>query len=342
MAYFRKLDSQLNALADLFKRDERWLIMINADPDALASAMALKRILSHRAKDVGIAHINEVRRPDNLAMIHYLRIPTRRLTPNLAAQYDRFALVDSQPHHSPAFKDYNFSLVFDHHPVSEEEPVLADFKEIKVEYGSNSTLLTEYLYNLNIRPGKLLATALLYGIKSDTQSFERTFCDVDVRAFRYLSKFSNPMLLRKIVRSEFRLEWLSHFSKAFQCIRYLKHGFYIFMDEVENPDILVVLADFFMRVHEITWTSVAGICNDDLVIILRGDGSSRGMSNVGRVATELFGDVGSAGGHMAMARAEIPLRNIPEGTPPDAFLWGRLSGTGHEKQQTNMKKTSGI
>lgn len=331
MAYFRKLDTQLTTLSELLSRDERWLIMINADPDALASAMALKRIMSHRVNDVGIAHVNEVRRPDNLAMIQYLRIPTVRLTPNVAAQYDRYALVDSQPHHHPMFKDYSFSLVLDHHPLSKESPVLADFKEIKTEYGSNSTLLTEYLYNLNIRPGKLLATALLYGIKSDTQSFEREFCDIDIRAFRYLSKFSNMMLLRKIVRSEFRLEWLSYFSKAFQCIRILKKGFYIFMDEVENPDILVVLADFFMRVHEITWTGVAGLYQDKVVLILRGDGYSRGMSNVGRLATEVFGDVGSAGGHMAMARAEIPLANLKD-VAPDTFIWQRLNGTARQKK----------
>lgn len=335
MAYFRKLDAQLDLLSELFSRGERWLIMINADPDALASALALKRIMSHRVSEVGIAHVNEVRRPDNLAMIQYLRIPTVRLTPNVAAQYDRFAVVDSQPHHHPFFKDYHFSLVLDHHPLVKEEPVLADFKEIKPEYGSNSTLLTEYLYNLNIRPGKLLATALLYGIKNDTQSFEREFCDVDVRAFRYLSKFSNMMLLRKIVRSEFRLEWLSYFSKAFQCIRFLKHGFYIFMDEVENPDILVVLADFFMRVHEITWTGVAGIYQDKVVLILRGDGYSRGMSNVGKLAAELFNDVGSGGGHTALARAEIPLENLGD-TPPDTFVWKRLSRTDTAK---NTKKS---
>lgn len=336
MAYFRKLDTQLAALSKLWSRGERWLILINADPDALASAMALKRILSRRVNDVGIAHVNAVRRPDNLAMIHYLRIPTVRFTPNVAAQFDRFALVDSQPHHHPTFKDYPFSLVLDHHPILKESPVTSDFKEIKPEYGSNSTLMTEYLYNLNIRPGKLLATALLYGIKSDTQSFEREFCDVDIRAFRYLSKFSNMMLLRKIVRSEFRLEWLSYFSKAFQCIRFLKKGFYIFMDHVENPDILVVLADFFMRVHEITWTGVAGLYQDKVVLILRGDGYSRGMSNVGRLAIEAFGDIGSAGGHMAMARAEIPLENLA-GAAPDTFIWERLSGANMHKKTTSCE-----
>ena len=155
MAYFRQLDAQLTVLTELLSRDERWLIMINADPDALASAMALRRIMIHRVRDVGIARVNEVTRPDNLSMIRCLRIPTMRLTPNVAAQYDRFALVDSQPHHHPAFREFSFSLVFDHHPLVEEEPVLADYKDLKPEYGATCSLLTEYLYNLKIRPGKL-------------------------------------------------------------------------------------------------------------------------------------------------------------------------------------------
>lgn len=326
MAYFRKLDPQhaLPRLLDILTREDRWLIMINADPDALASAMALRRILIHRVHDVGIAHVNEITRPDNLAMIRLLRIPTRRFTPNVVAQFDRFALVDSQPHHHPSFDDVDFSLVIDHHPLSKDNPVRATLREIKPDYGSVSTLFTEYLYNLGIRPGKLLATALLYGIKTDTHSFERPFCDVDMRAFRYLSKFADHLLLRKIVRSEFKMHWLRYFGQAFGAIRPLRRGFFIYMGEVENPDVLVILADFFMRVHEISWAVVAGVARETLVSIFRGDGLRRGMPDVGGLAATMFGDVGSAGGHASMARAEIPLSRL-KGQDPEAFLWKRFS-----------------
>lgn len=77
MAYFRKLDPKLAKLQELFNKNERWLILINADPDALASAMALKRILAGRVEQVAIAHVNEITRPDNLAMIRLLRIATK-------------------------------------------------------------------------------------------------------------------------------------------------------------------------------------------------------------------------------------------------------------------------
>ncbi|TVM17658.1 phosphoesterase [Oceanidesulfovibrio indonesiensis] len=323
MAYFRQLDTQLATLQKLFDRDQKWLIMVNADPDALGSAMALKRIMSYRVADVGISHVNEVTRPDNLSMIRYLNIPTRRFTPAIAEQYDKFALVDSQPHHHKNFEGLHFSIVLDHHPQVEGKPVQADYKEIKPEYGSNCTLLTEYLHNLNIRPGKLLATALMYGIKSDTSSFERSFCDVDVKAFRYLSKHADHNLIRKIVRSEFRLEWLEYFSLAFSKLNIKKNGAHVYLGEVDNPDILVILADFFLRIHEIVWSTVAGVFGDTLIVIFRSDGVSRDVRELGKKAAAIFGDVGSAGGHAAMARAEVKLGDIP-GQDPERFILSRL------------------
>lgn len=320
MAYFRKLGSKLEKLLDLFEKNQRWLILISADPDAMASAMALKRIMAGRVGEVGIAHVNEISRPDNLAMMRLLRIPTKKCTPTLCAQYDRFALVDSQPHHHPDFATIPFSLVIDHHPKGAASPVQAEFVEIVPEYGANATILTEYLYNLNIRPGKLLATALLYGIKTDTQSFERDFHDTDMRAFRYLAKFYNRALLHKIIRSEFKLEWLTYFAQAFRKMRVFGKAIFIFMGKVESSDILVILADFFLRVHGVSATIVSGIFQDKLVVVFRGDGLRQDM---GKYAQRLFGEYGSAGGHRTMARAEVPLSKVCD-QHVSQFIWDRL------------------
>ena len=164
MSSTRKLSSRLTQLLELFNRNDDWLIVINADPDAMASAMALKRIMSHRTGKVTIARINEISRPDNLAMIRYLRIPMLPLTDKLKASYSHFAMVDSQPHHNPAFAGIPFSIVIDHHPAVPEHPVDAAYVDIRPQYGAVSTLLTEYLRAYHIRPGIRLATALQSGI----------------------------------------------------------------------------------------------------------------------------------------------------------------------------------
>lgn len=320
MALFRQLDEQVENLLSLFKKDENWLIVINADPDALGSAMALRRIMARRVNSIGIGQINEIKRPDNLAMIRYLRIPTQKLIPNLAVQYDRFALVDSQPSHNPEFADFKFSVVIDHHPITKEKPVEADFVDVRPKYGAVCSMMTEYLYNMKIRPAKLLATALMYGIRCDTRTFEREFIDADISAFKYLSKFADPKLMNRISRSEFHLDWMRYFSRAFYNLRRIGQGLFAHCGNVENPDILVIVADFFTRVHNVPWVMVSGVADDKLVCIFRGDGLRR---NMGKMAQSLMNGLGSAGGHNQAARAEVKITDLGD-EDPEIFLLKRL------------------
>jgi nanoRNase/pAp phosphatase (c-di-AMP/oligoRNAs hydrolase) len=320
MAYFRSLPG-LRKFLDTLTREQRWLVLINADPDAMASAMALKRILSHRVQDTAIAKVNEVSRPDNLAMVRYTRLKMQKFSPNLLQHFDYFAIVDSQPHHHPAFRGIPFSIIIDHHPLP-DVPAAAAYADSKPEYGATSTMMTEYLYNLGIKPGKLLATALQFGIKTDTDNFERHFYDVDLRAYQYLHRFADPNLLSRIARNEFHLHWLELFARACTNLYALSaSGKYVFIGDVDNPDVLVNIADFFMRVYEIRWTAVGGRYGDTVVVVFRGDGVSR---DVGRYAAKVFGGIGSAGGHRAMARAEFPM-HAAEGNDLELFVWKRLT-----------------
>lgn len=340
MAYFRSIP-KLHQLLGLLSREQRWLILIYADPDAMASAMALKRVLSHRVQDVDIAKINTITRPDNLAMVRYTHLRMQTFSPGLLSRFDRFALVDSQPQHNPAFQGIPFSIVIDHHPLSPAAPVTADYVDIRSRYGANSALMTEYLYNLGIRPGKLLATALQFGIKTDTANFERQFYDVDLRAYQYLNRFADPGLLSRIARNEFNLHWLTLFAKACTNLYSMgKSGQYVFLGGVEHPDILVNIADFFMRVYEIRWAAVGGLYQDTVVVIFRGDGISK---DVGRYAARVFGSIGSAGGHKTMARAEFPL-NAAAREDLELFIWKRLTaapGQGGSSRREAAPSVSG-
>jgi nanoRNase/pAp phosphatase (c-di-AMP/oligoRNAs hydrolase) len=78
------------------------------------------------------------------------------------------------------------------------------------------------------------------------------------------------------------------------------------------------MADFFLRVEEISWTIVGGIYQDKLVVIFRNDGLRK---NAGRLAIKAFGKLGSAGGHAASARAEVPLEHLQDEMPPWSYHW---------------------
>jgi nanoRNase/pAp phosphatase (c-di-AMP/oligoRNAs hydrolase) len=92
-------------------------------------------------------------------------------------------------------------------------------------------------------------------------------------------------------------------------MRLRKGRVFVHLGTVVNPDVCVIIADFFMRIHTVSWSIISGICDRKLVIIFRNDGARK---NAGRVAKAGFGGFGSAGGHRTMARAEISLADPKE------------------------------
>jgi nanoRNase/pAp phosphatase (c-di-AMP/oligoRNAs hydrolase) len=280
-------------------------ILIDADPDAMASALALKRFFWRRVKKVKIAHINKIERADNLAFIRLLNVKQQHIRRLKSAEITKWALVDSQPGHHGEFSKFDYDIIIDHHPVT--NGLSATFIDIRENYGANSTILTEYLRASKIKPSPRIATALFYGIKTDTDNFVRNSIKNDINAFRYLYKFANLNLIKKIESSEITQQTIAHFKAAMDDLTLYKHTAFIHMDRVANADILVMVADFFLKMAEATWSFVSGIFDRKLVIVIRNAGFRR---HAGTFARKMFGDIGSAGGHRNVARVEIPLENI--------------------------------
>ncbi|MDY0162135.1 DHH family phosphoesterase [Desulfobotulus sp.] len=287
-----------------FAGEDQVLILINADPDAMASAMAVKRLLWRRVAGVTIAHVNDIQRPDNLSMVRLLGIRMIHFRDLPHWRYRRIVLVDSQPDHHECFALFRPDVLIDHHP---ESCVVGRFCDVRPKYGATASMLTEYLRAARITPSSRLATALYYAIKTDTADFQRKTIMEDIKAFQYLFRYINPQLERRIENAEILLESLDVFEKALKCRVIRGNRLYAHLGEVSNPDICVQIADFFMRVDAVNWTIVSGIYEKKLVIIFRNDGIRR---SAGLVASASFGKMGSAGGHKGAARAEIPLEAL--------------------------------
>jgi len=296
--------SAVQRLYHLFSHEDRLVILIDPDPDAIASAMALKRLLWRRLASCIIAPLRPITRPQNQRMVQLLGISLTPLQDVNLEDYNRKALVDSQPSHHDLLGACRYDIIIDHHPrVPETKAKLVD---IRPEYGATATIMTEYLREARIKPSLKLATALYYGIKTDTANFERPAIEADVRAFHYLFGFTRRPLVRRLEFAEFNIPMLGYFQQALNRFRIRHTRLYAFLGPVNTPDILVILADFFLRAGEVTWTIVGGIYQDTLVVIFRNDALRK---NAGRLATRAFGKLGSAGGHAASARAEVPIAN---------------------------------
>ncbi len=303
---------RLERLYERFHPSDRVLVTIDPDPDAIASAIAIKRLLLRRAGTVTIAAVKPITRWNNLTMVKLLKIPLHGFGTVRPEEYTKFVLVDGNPHHHPAFSSLPYSVIIDHHPFSPEAHWCTSSSphiDIRPSYGATSSILTEYLKAARIKPSQSLATALGYGIKTDTRNFSRQTIEEDIRAFLFLYPSINRSMLTKIEISDLSKEELPFFEKAFQCYRTVHHGVFVFLGEgLPSHDILVIVAEFFLRIHDIFLSFAAGITGDDTVVVVgRSDGKSH---HVGEFLKRAFGTIGSAGGHAAMGRAEIPLRAI--------------------------------
>ncbi len=299
-------------LLETVKASDTLGILINADPDSMASAMALKRIFWKKARAVKVYRINSIKRADNLAFVKFLTVDHKHIRYLKRSTIKKWALVDSQPQHHKLFMEQEYDIIIDHHPVT--DPLQARFLDIREDYGANASIMTEYLKAGKIKPSPRLATALFYGIKTDTHNFIRATIPHDIDAFKYLYKFTNMRILGKIESSEMTRSMLAKYRMAMERLIFIRDIAFVHMERVDNPDLLVLIADFFMKIAEIQWSIVSGVYKNNLVVILR-NASFHG--DAGKTARKIFRRwKGSAGGHRNAARAEIPLENIL-GDPED-------------------------
>src|SRR4030042_6210511 len=160
----------LPRLYHLFSHEDRLLILINADPDSIASALALKRLLWRRISACVTSHIQPSTRAQNERLVELLGISLTPYPEVNPGEFNRKALVDNQPGHHETFGAHQYDVIIDHHPRLPD--TAARFVDIRADYGANSSIMTEYLRAARIKPSLKLATALYYAIKPDTPHFE--------------------------------------------------------------------------------------------------------------------------------------------------------------------------
>jgi nanoRNase/pAp phosphatase (c-di-AMP/oligoRNAs hydrolase) len=287
-----------------FADADRVLIMLHndPDPDAMASGLALRNVLRRTKTTAIIGAIQGVTRPENLRMVNLLDIHVEPITPATLKDFDRIAMVDVQPHYFGELID-RVDLVIDHHP--EQPGYTAVFKDIRADYGSTCTILTEHLRAVDVNISERTATAMLYAIKSDTLFFNRQANRVDIEAFSYLYPLADAALIRKMEGAEITLERLDYVIRAYQSGSLVDQVFCGFLGATPREDFIPYVADFFLQLEDVKWTLIAGVVGETLILSVRNLGYSK---NAGEFARRFFSDIGSAGGHRAMAKAIVPMR----------------------------------
>lgn len=343
----RRIQQLRTLLAD--RRNVLVLMHNDPDPDAIAAGYALERLIRYLSPTapVTLGHGGMIGRAENRTMAqmiapHALRIPTFEAATALPA-YDAILLVDTQPsagNHLLYEIDYpqeQVILAVDHHPPKRSQ-IRAVIHDVRPEVGATATLLAEYVATAEMEIDAILATALFYGVKSDTRGLSRHTTDLDIWAYTALRNFVDTDLLNQIEHVQLPRSYFRGISDALlntmlyrcgdenqpsvaenddaeqseangdeqPCTGYISISL---LFQMKRPDMASEVADLMLRMEDVSWAICLGIFEDRLVISVR---AGKPNAQAGRLVRAIVGKNGTAGGHDTMAGGRI---HTPNATP---------------------------
>jgi nanoRNase/pAp phosphatase (c-di-AMP/oligoRNAs hydrolase) len=284
------------------------------DPDAIASALGLRHLLAEAASlPAQIEYAGIIGRSENKALVRYLGRPLRQLAPADLKQATHIALVDTQPGagNNPLPAGLQPAIVVDHHDWR-QETAGAPFSDVRPDIGATSTIITEYLQAAGQEPPPPLATALFYGIKTDTMGLWRGAGLADVAAYYYLQPLVEIEGLLEIASARLPAAYFQSFVQAFQSAQVYDSVVLSYIGPMAYPDLAAEIADLLSRLEGIQWVLCMGTYNDSLNLSVR---SRSRRAGAGQLVRAVVGDLGIAGGHGTMAGGHVPLR----GADPEAL-----------------------
>ena len=285
----------------------------NPDPDAIASAVGLVAIAESVGVPAEACYFGDISHQENRALVNLLDLS---LYPIDAESFDpeaygAIALVDhAQPGVNDSLPEATpVGIVVDHHPPRMPIDETDRYVDIRPTIGSTSTIITDYLRRLGIAPGRELATALLYGIQTDTKGFTREVAAADFEAAATLSPTADADALKRIESPSVTASVVETLATAIERRDVRESALATCVGAISDRDALAQAADELLNMESITTVLVYGYTDDTIYV----SGRTRGGSvDLGAVLRTALDRIGSAGGHANMAGAQVPLGIIRE------------------------------
>jgi nanoRNase/pAp phosphatase (c-di-AMP/oligoRNAs hydrolase) len=297
------------------------------DPDGLASAWAHVQLAASIGVCCDIAHLPLVSRAENRAMVNLLELPLTRIgSAEDLRRYAAMSLVDANALELALHTGTPCVSIVDHHSLSGKPE--ADFTDIRPGVGATSTIYTEYLWTSPTRAFETggvatrLATALAYGIRSDTDDLLHA-TGADLHALGDLAAYVDTDLLTGLLRYAVPASSMRIIRRALEEMEIEGTWAFAGVGEVrpQDRDAIGQAADFLMRREGIRTVIAFGLIEGSI------DGSLRTADPAVDPATWLrdafgVGPLGLpyGGGRRGKGGFQIPLGPL-SGCPDHRALW---------------------
>jgi nanoRNase/pAp phosphatase (c-di-AMP/oligoRNAs hydrolase) len=304
------------------------LITGHPDPDAIGSALAHQRICEHLGVPATIAYVHPISRYENRALVKLLDIEMVRIsTGDELRRFEVLSLVDSSFPEPTIVLPRALELisVVDHH--RDGRVVEAPFVDIRPGVGSTCAIYASYLEAGIVpfgeqRADARVATALLFGIRTDTDAYLLASAD-DHLAAAFLRRKADLATLRRVAAyplSATTLDVLGRAIAGLEIIRDYAVAGVGFVPAGER-DAIGHAADMILRREDIDTVLVYGIVDGRIDGSLRTNSASVDPAYFVQAA---FGadEHGKpyGGGRADKGGFQIPLGVVGE-LQDDAALW---------------------
>jgi len=281
----------------------------NPDPDALASAFALfKLVQTFDGIAARIGFGGFVGRAENRTMVRELQLPVQQMSRVNFDDTDIIALVDTQPGtlNNSLPEDQRATIVIDHHPLRPETKKVK-FSDVREGCGSTCTIMTQYLQAAGVPLEGDVATALFYGIQSETQDLGREAERADIEASLALYPGADRELISRIRYPDLGRPYFRSLHRSLERARTRGPVIISYIGMLDYPDLVAELADFYLRFEGAYWSFCIGQFEEDIVISIR---TSLRDAAAGDLLRRVVGKDGSAGGHGMMAGARVRIIDL--------------------------------
>jgi len=282
----------------------------NPDPDALAAGAGLAYLLEYMW---GLAthkvFSGLVARAENIAMLQHLTPGWSRITAfSEVAEYSHIALVDTQPGAGNNILPASIApnAVFDHHQPMRHQVDAVPYLDLRPEVGAAATLIYQYLEIANLTLPPRLATALFYGIKTDTRGLSRGASIGDKVAYVNLLADVDHDALLQVEYARRPKEFFKSLMKGLAATQVYGSAVIAILGNMDRSDFAAELADQLIVLEEVRGVLCIGRYEEVLQLSVR---TTPLGEDSGLLIQQVVRDLGRGGGHGVMAGGQVPLTN---------------------------------
>ena len=301
--------NQFNKLLACLNTNRRVIIQTHdfPDHDAVGSGFALCRLLESYGYTVLLCYTGRLESKSLSTAVESLQIPLLHSTQPEVQPTDQLIIVDGFVGNRNV-TDISGKLVglIDHHSPPEKPNV--QFHDIREHIGACTTIIYSYYQEAGIEPEQNVSTALLMGLLMDTEFMTRGVTHEDMNAFSQLFFMGDWQSGIRLLKNSLSLHDLQVFREAINSCEVAGDFAFIPVQKECSPEVMAIIADFFLDILEITFVVVLVPDRDEYRISVRSEDLSRPADVIIRKALK---GVGHGGGHIHMGGGNIPRDLFP-------------------------------